>query len=124
MTEALSSTPERLASSAVRDTESSPNDRDVLELDEIQTHEDSDLDLSTPSVSSGDEYRVTINRTTSRRPLREHKGPWGKLCRFWTHRVTLTVARKSNRDHFGWYPSIMAIMVQFFDFDLRYSVIS
>ncbi|KAJ5133061.1 hypothetical protein N7448_007219 [Penicillium atrosanguineum] len=100
--------PERPADAVLRETRpSSPRDRDdreALELREIQTQEDHELDYSSPSASSGEEYRVT-RRTTSRRSVRrpgvERKGTWHKICRFWTHHVTLTVPQKSNRDHFA-----------------------
>lgn len=82
-----------------------------LELHEIQTHEDEQLDLSDPSASSGDEY-VVPRRTPSRssrasrgsrasRETRHRKGLWGRIYRFWTRHVMLTVPQKSNRDHFG-----------------------
>lgn len=93
-----------------RDDASDVDPRDALELQEIQTHEDDELNYSTASNSSGDEYRVVTRRTTSRAlaaraDARQHrearKGAWGKLTRFWTHHVTLTVPQKSNRDYFG-----------------------
>lgn len=79
-----------------------------LELHEIRTHEDEQLDLSDPSASSGDEY-VVPRRTPSRssrgsrasRESRHRKGLWGQIYRFWTRHVMLTVPQKSNRDHFG-----------------------
>ncbi|KAJ5617372.1 hypothetical protein N7537_002486 [Penicillium hordei] len=81
------------------------NDREALELHSIQTQEDNDLDYSTPSGSSGDEYRVSIHRTTSqadsRRKREARNGLWGQICRFWTRQVIITVPQKSNRDHFG-----------------------
>lgn len=80
------------------------DDREALELQEIQTREDNELDYSSPSASSEGEYRIT-RRTTSRpsirRPPVRRKGLWSKIARFWTHQVTLTVPQKSNRDHFG-----------------------
>ncbi|KAJ5424552.1 hypothetical protein N7445_010525 [Penicillium cf. griseofulvum] len=73
--------------------------RETHELQEIQTHE---LDYSTPSVSSGDEYRIVTRRTISRTRHRQtRKGNWGKLIQFWTHNVTLTVPQKSSRDYFA-----------------------
>jgi uncharacterized membrane protein YidH (DUF202 family) len=90
----------------------------VLELREIKTHEDNQLEDSTQSNSSGDEYRIVTRRTTSlaeatraesRQRRLARKGAWGKFARFWTHHVTLTVPRKSNRDYFGAYvPFAMA----------------
>jgi hypothetical protein len=82
------------------------DDREALELHQIQTHEDAELNDSSPSVSSGEEIRITTRRTRSRASVqstRAHRGkdPWSRLCRFWTHHVTLTVPQKSNRDHFG-----------------------
>jgi uncharacterized membrane protein YidH (DUF202 family) len=84
--------------------------REALELQEIQTHEDNEFNDSAASASSGDEYRVVTRRTTSRalaaradasQRRQARKGVWGKLTRFWTHHVTLTVPHKSNRDYFG-----------------------
>jgi len=99
---------ERPASAVLSETRPpSPRDRDdreALELREIQTQEDHELDYSPPSPSSGEEYRVTRQTTSCasvRRPPIERKGAWHKICRFWTHHVTLTVPQKSNRDHFG-----------------------
>jgi hypothetical protein len=80
------------------------DDREALELHQIQTHEDADFNDSSPSVSSGEEIRITTRRTRSRASIQStHRGkdPWSRLCRFWTHHVTLTVPQKSNRDHFG-----------------------
>ncbi|KAJ5696234.1 hypothetical protein N7536_006646, partial [Penicillium majusculum] len=81
------------------------NDREALELHSIQTQEDNDLDYSTPSGSSGDEYRVSTHRTTSqadsRHRLEARHGLWGQICRFWTRHVIITVPQKSNRDHFA-----------------------
>ncbi|KAJ5371728.1 hypothetical protein N7517_003734 [Penicillium concentricum] len=86
------------------------NHHEAHELQEIQTHEDNELYYSTPSASSGDEYRVVTRRTTSRalasraetRQRRQaRKGTWGKLTQFWTHNVTLTVPHKSSRDYFA-----------------------
>ncbi|KAJ5989655.1 hypothetical protein N7481_004865 [Penicillium waksmanii] len=88
------------------DAEAEADDREALELHQIQTHEDADLIDSSPSVSSGEEIRITTRRTRSRASVqstRTHRGkdPWSRLCRFWTHHVTLTVSQKSNRDHFA-----------------------
>ncbi|KAJ5280649.1 hypothetical protein N7478_006021 [Penicillium angulare] len=83
------------------------DDREALELHQIQTHEDNELDYSSLSASSGDEYRVTTRRTISRmttqrsRNVRKTTGLWYRFCRSWTHHVTLTVSQKSNRDHFA-----------------------
>ncbi|KAJ5761246.1 hypothetical protein N7520_008402 [Penicillium odoratum] len=80
-------------------------DREALELQEIQTGEDDELEYSSPSASSGDEYRVTTRRTVSRATnpsSRHHRtGLWSRICRFWTHHVTLTVPHKNNRDHYA-----------------------
>lgn len=94
-----------------RHSEESVARSEALELQEIQTHEDNELNYSTPSASSGDEYRVVTRRTISRtlsaradaRRRQSRKGVWGKFTRFWTHHVTLTVPHKSNRDYFGQY---------------------
>ncbi|CAI7661490.1 unnamed protein product [Penicillium bialowiezense] len=84
--------------------------REALELQNIQTREDNELNDSAGSASSGDEYRVVTRRTTSRvldaradarRRKQARTGLWGKLTRFWTHHVTLTVPHKSNRDYFA-----------------------
>lgn len=78
---------------------------EALELHEIQTREDNELDYSTPSGSSGDENHVPTHRTTSQRDSRRRrearKGLWSQICRFWTRNVSITVPQKSNRDHFG-----------------------
>jgi hypothetical protein len=90
--------------------DSDTDTREAVELREIQTHEDNQLEESTQSNSSGDEYRVVTRRTTSRaaaarvesrRRRLAKKGAWGAFARFWTHHVTLTVPHKSNRDYFG-----------------------
>lgn len=89
--------------------ERSPGGRESLELRELQTREDEEqLGYSSPSASSGEEYRVTTRRrsstsTTVRRaqPPRKGKDPISRLARFWTRHVTLTVPQRSNRDHFG-----------------------
>ncbi|KAL4746279.1 hypothetical protein BDW72DRAFT_185191 [Aspergillus terricola var. indicus] len=77
-------------------------DPDNLELHEIETQQDDD---SGGSISSG-EYRITTRRTVSRnsasqtqRPRRE--GLLGRIQRFWTRHVVLTVAQKKNRDYFA-----------------------
>ncbi|KAL4815519.1 hypothetical protein BDW67DRAFT_66929 [Aspergillus spinulosporus] len=77
-------------------------DPDNLELHEIETQEDDDSGVS---ISSG-EYRITTRRTVSRtstsqtqRPRRE--GLLGRIQRFWTRNVVLTVAQKKNRDYFA-----------------------
>ncbi|KAJ5916011.1 hypothetical protein N7504_000026 [Penicillium tannophilum] len=98
---------ERPISAVSRETRppSHRDDREALELQEIQTREDNELDYSSPSASSGDEYRVTTRRTISRvttqRSHHDRTGLWSRICRLWTHNVTLTVPRKSNRDHYA-----------------------
>ncbi|OQD91523.1 hypothetical protein PENSOL_c052G02447 [Penicillium solitum] len=93
-----------------RDNDNNLDPREALELQQLQTHEDNELDYSTPSASSGDEYRVVTRRTTSRalasradaqKRRQARKGIWGKLTRIWTHNVTLTVPHKSSRDYFA-----------------------
>ncbi|KAJ5498554.1 hypothetical protein N7453_007605 [Penicillium expansum] len=85
--------------------DSRDDDREALELHSIQTHEDNELDYSTPSGSSGDEHHVPTHRTTSqadsRRRREARSGLWGQICRFWARQVIITVPQKSNRDHFG-----------------------
>lgn len=86
-----------------------PDRRESLELRELQTREDEEqLGYSSPSASSGEEYRVTTRRrsstsTTVRRAQTPRKGkdPLSRISRFWTRHVTLTVPQRSNRDHFG-----------------------
>ncbi|OGM50933.1 hypothetical protein ABOM_000501 [Aspergillus bombycis] len=81
-------------------------ERDALELHEIETQLDHEFSCSSPSISSG-EYRITTRRTASRSSQRTErsraprKGLLGKVERFWTHNVVLTVPQKSNRDHFA-----------------------
>ncbi|KGO73834.1 protein of unknown function DUF202 [Penicillium italicum] len=81
------------------------DDREALELQSIQTHEDNELDDSTPSGSSGDEHHVSTHRTTSqadsRRRREARNGLWGQICRFWTRQVIITVPQKRNRDYFA-----------------------
>ncbi|OQE02818.1 hypothetical protein PENVUL_c038G01734 [Penicillium vulpinum] len=81
------------------------DDRHALELHSIQTHEDNELDYSSPSASSGDEHHMPMRRTPSRadsrRARKDRKGTWGWICRFWSRNVTLTVPQKSNRDYFA-----------------------
>ncbi|CAG7919385.1 unnamed protein product [Penicillium olsonii] len=91
-----------------RDRDVVEDPREALELQQIQTREDNELNESTASASSGNEYRVVTRRTTSRAVRaradarrQARKGAWGKLARFWTHHVTLTVPHKSNRDYFA-----------------------
>ena len=90
-------------------SQSTQNDeREGIELHEISTREDDEIDdLSSASISSG-EYRITPTRTRSRashlsrvESKKEHKGAWGYVQRFWTSHVVLTVPQKNNRDHFG-----------------------
>ncbi|KAA8648434.1 DUF202 domain-containing protein [Aspergillus tanneri] len=77
--------------------------REALELHEIETHEDR---TSSASISSG-EYRVSTHRTGSSASQRTvqsrapRKGFAGRIERFWTRNVVLTVPQKSNRDHFA-----------------------
>lgn len=98
-----------------RDNANALNHHEAVELQRLQTHEDNELYYSTPSASSGDEYRVVTRRTTSRalasraesqQRQQARKGIWGKFTRIWTHNVTLTVPHKSSRDYFGVYPAI------------------
>ncbi|OQE11951.1 hypothetical protein PENFLA_c067G08953 [Penicillium flavigenum] len=88
-----------------RDNDNDMDPREALELQQIQTQEDNELNYSTASASSGDEYRVVTRRTTSRadaqRRQQARKGAWGKLTQLWTHNVTLTVPHKSSRDYFA-----------------------
>ncbi|KAJ5675449.1 hypothetical protein N7462_008346 [Penicillium macrosclerotiorum] len=100
-----SGSPEPPAPAAVRDSRP-PSVDEPLELHEIQTREDDEqLNYSSPSASSGEEYQNVTRRTGShsrvRRPRKQRKGPWNTVCRFWTHNVTLTVPQKNNRDHFA-----------------------
>jgi hypothetical protein len=97
--------PDPLANAFVRNHRS-PTPTETLELQRIQTREDDEqLNYSSASASSGEEYRMTTTRTASRssvrRPRPERKGAWKKVCSFWNHNVTLTVPQKSNRDHLG-----------------------
>jgi hypothetical protein len=86
-------------------SDSDERPEEVLELHEIPTGEDGEID-DAASISSG-EYRVTTRRTVSRtitrtsRSREERRGLWGWIWRFWTRNVVLTVSQKSNRDHFG-----------------------
>ncbi|KAJ5247839.1 hypothetical protein N7468_002822 [Penicillium chermesinum] len=94
---------ERPSTAIVRDSSRpEPADDQLLELHQIQTHEDDEFAYSSPSASSGDDCRGAvrqITRTTTQGSQRGSSGPWRRLCRFWTHHVTLTVPQKSNRDH-------------------------
>ncbi|OQE28870.1 hypothetical protein PENSTE_c003G08112 [Penicillium steckii] len=96
--------PERPPNAHLNDNDRGDDDREALELHEIQTREDDELNYSSPSASSGEEVRVTTRRTRSRASAtstHQGKDPWSRVCRFWTHNVTLTVPQKSNRDHFA-----------------------
>ncbi|EKV05125.1 hypothetical protein PDIG_38240 [Penicillium digitatum PHI26] len=101
--------PEESPTAILTDSRPTPDtrddDREALELHSIQTHEDNELDCSTPSGSSGDEHPVSTHQTASqagsRRRREAHNGLWGQICRFWTRHVIITVPQKSNRDHFG-----------------------
>ncbi len=90
--------------SSSSDTSDSDLDREnYIGLHQIETQRNDD---STPSISSG-EYRINTRRTVSRtsqssRPPRE--GVLGRIQRFWTRNVVLTVAQKKNRDYFGAFP--------------------
>ncbi|KAJ5295309.1 hypothetical protein PENANT_c001G10228 [Penicillium antarcticum] len=87
-----------------RPTSARRDDREALELHQIQTREDDELDYSDPSASSGEEYRMTTYRTASRASTLDReagKGPWSRIRRFWCRHVILTVPQKSNRDHFA-----------------------
>lgn len=82
------------------------DEREALELHEIQTREDDELNYSSPSASSGDDgprrpFRRTVSRATVRRPRVHRPGLWGNITRFWGRHVTLTVPHRSNRDHYG-----------------------
>ncbi|KAL4957101.1 hypothetical protein BDW69DRAFT_157167 [Aspergillus filifer] len=81
-------------------------DNDTLELHEIETQHDDD---STGSISSG-EYRVTTRRTLSRTSASQvqrvqtqpqQDGIFGRITRFWTRNVVLTVSQRKNRDYFA-----------------------
>lgn len=102
--------------------------RESLELRELQTREDEEqLGYSSPSASSGEEYRVTTRRrstqsTSVRRASdarrgkgKGKEGTWksNRIAQFWTQHVTLTVPQRSNRDHFG---TLLAL------FSKRYSI--
>ncbi|KAF7128677.1 hypothetical protein CNMCM5793_003528 [Aspergillus hiratsukae] len=78
-------------------------ERDWVELQQIPTQHDNELDdLSSGSISSG-EFRVTTRRTVSRSSSsrQPRKGVWGSIQRFWANNVSPTVPQKSNRDHFA-----------------------
>lgn len=82
-------------------------EREDIELTEIETHEDDSEALSSASVSSGEEYRITRTRSRiSQQSVRSEdvKGIWGRVRRFWMRHVVLNVPEKSNRDHFGTLP--------------------
>lgn len=117
---APSSNPDRPPAAVVREARPSVSshetdifgNQEAFELQEIQTHEDNQLDYSSPSASSGEEYRVS-RRTTRRRvrpPGVHRKGLFGKFAWFWTHHVTLTVPQKSNRDHLGMWNEIESLV--------------
>lgn len=98
--------PEPPANAFVR-THQSPPTTEALELQEIQTREDDEqLNYSSASASSGEEYRVTTrpaSRSSVRRRRPERTGLWRKVCSFWAHNVAVTVPQKNNRDHLGMY---------------------
>ncbi|KAJ5464934.1 uncharacterized protein N7458_000620 [Penicillium daleae] len=94
-----------------------PDRRESVELRELQTREDEEqLGYSSPSASSGEEYRVTTRRTsvarstTSVRSTRKGKGVLrsSRIARFWTRHVALTVPQRSNRDHFALERTLLA----------------
>ncbi|KAF3392735.1 hypothetical protein F1880_008866 [Penicillium rolfsii] len=105
--------------------------RESLELRELQTREDEEqLGYSSPSASSGEDYRVTTRRrstqsTTVRRVsdaqnskakgkgARKFKS--NRITQFWTRQVSLIVPQRSNRDHFG---AFLALSSKFGDFHL------
>ncbi|RDW81600.1 DUF202 domain-containing protein [Aspergillus mulundensis] len=98
--------PGPLATHTDTDSPRSPRDEanldpDNLELHEIDTQQDDD---SGASISSG-EYRITTRRTVSRTETRQTQrrrdGIIGRIQRFWTRNVVLTVAQKKNRDYFA-----------------------
>ncbi|PYI29197.1 hypothetical protein BP00DRAFT_427780 [Aspergillus indologenus CBS 114.80] len=79
------------------------SDRDAFELRNVSTQDMDEAGFSTDSISSG-EYRVRTLRTVSQatpRSRESRKGAWGRLERFWTRHVVLTVPQRSNRDHFA-----------------------
>ncbi|RAH39928.1 DUF202 domain-containing protein [Aspergillus brunneoviolaceus CBS 621.78] len=82
------------------------SDRDAFELRNVSTQDVDEAGFSTDSISSG-EYRVRTLRTVSQvttqtqRSRESRKGAWGRLERFWTRNVVLTVPQRSNRDHFA-----------------------
>ncbi|BCS02011.1 DUF202 domain-containing protein [Aspergillus luchuensis] len=86
------------------DARSTDNDLDALELRNIATQDDDEAGFSTESISSG-EYRIrthrTVSRTTHSNREDTSKGLTGRVRRFWTRNVVLTVPQKSNRDHFA-----------------------
>ncbi|KAG0154601.1 hypothetical protein PDIDSM_169 [Penicillium digitatum] len=116
--------PKRPSSAILRNTRPRDNDnnldpQEVLELQEIQTYEDNELNCSTPSASSGDDDRVVTRRSTSRtvasRAVAQQRrqartGIWGTLARLWTNNVTLTVPHKSSRDYFALERTFLAYM--------------
>ncbi|KAE8350332.1 hypothetical protein BDV28DRAFT_139317 [Aspergillus coremiiformis] len=81
-------------------------ERDAVELHEIETQQDNEVASSTVSISSGED-RVTTRRATSRTSQRTErsraprKGLVGKIQRFWSRNIVLTVSQKNNRDHFA-----------------------
>lgn len=99
-----SNTSSRSPRSSSSDTSDPDLDRENnLELHQIETQRNDD---SGASISSG-EYRVTTQRTVSRTSQRSRsprKGVLGRIQRFWTRNVVLTVGQKKNRDYFGASP--------------------
>ncbi|KAF7719058.1 Uncharacterized protein PECH_000240 [Penicillium ucsense] len=93
---------------------SAPTYMEALELQEIQTREDDEqLNYSSASASSGEEYRVTtrtVSRSSAQRPPPDRKGAWKVVHRFWTHHVAIIVPQKSNRDHLALERTFLAYM--------------
>jgi uncharacterized membrane protein YidH (DUF202 family) len=112
------------------DSSSHDDQREALELQEIQTREDDELNYSSPSASSGEEYRQAparriVSHASVRQARESRKGLWGKTTRFWTRHVTLTVSQKSNRDNFGKFMviSILSMIARILDTDDPYAAL-
>ncbi|GKZ38803.1 hypothetical protein AbraIFM66950_011298 [Aspergillus brasiliensis] len=94
---------------------STSNDLDALELRNIATQDDDEAGFSTESISSG-EYRIrthrTVSRTTHSNREDTSKGLAGRIRRFWTRNVVLTVPQKSNRDHFAYIRTSVMVAMQ------------
>ncbi|KAL2009506.1 hypothetical protein VTN00DRAFT_5313 [Thermoascus crustaceus] len=83
--------------------------REATELDDLSyryryRHGDDNDSFSSGSVSTG-ELHITTSRTSQRTrqssSLRQDRGPFRAIRKFWTRNVVLTVPQKSNRDHFA-----------------------